>query len=454
MVGSTQWTTGTENRLGVRNYEVLATAMNAASIGDLQTFVDAIRVQDRTLMTALADAFYGGTLHRTFLDTEATWFGADPMWFWNSELTPDQMHQVMRESRARTCELMLAAGQPGVDVTVRFFLQCGHARFRTVITWDGADPADAGPVVPNGSGVSGQPWTPTRIDRGSEIHVWVFTPYSAGYGDPAQLAQPLYAPRARATDQLLDHLRSMSRDDVQAALTDQVLADLVTYSPGRRIFQGPLAVAPGTGVLPPVDGLRVRFDVFREPFENGAFAAPMLAEPSLSVPTALRSGIEITWQQVNRPPAPNRFAFPEPASIRVHPLDLVQANIVQPHVRNSCLLLLLRFDEAASGRAFLRDLSGRVKSATGHADDVTSYRQTPPAHRSGAVIGEPYVGVGLSYAAYDFLGVPEAARPRDAAFRDGMSQRPLDDPPPPCSSAGSRTARRWRCNGRTAWTRR
>jgi hypothetical protein len=205
-----------------------------------------------------------------------------------------------------------------------------------VITWDGADPADAGPVVPNGSGVSGQPWTPTRIDRGSEIHVWVFTPYSAGYGDPAQLAQPLYAPRARATDQLLDHLRSMSRDDIRAALTDQVLADLVTYSPGRRIFQGPLAVAPGTGVLPPVDGLRVRFDVFREPFENGAFAAPMLAEPSLSVPTALRSGIEITWQQVNRPPAPNRFAFPEPAPIRVHPLDLVQANIVQPHVRNSC----------------------------------------------------------------------------------------------------------------------
>ena len=64
-------------------------------------------------MQAHADAFFDGNLHPTFLDTEDTWFGANPMWFWNSVLTPDQMHQVMRESRARTCELMLAGGRPG-----------------------------------------------------------------------------------------------------------------------------------------------------------------------------------------------------------------------------------------------------------------------------------------------------------------------------------------------------
>jgi hypothetical protein len=48
--------------------------------------------------------------------------------------------------------------------------------------------------------------------------------------------------------------------------------------------------------------------------------------------------------------------------------------------------------------------------------------------RPGGLIGEPYVGVGLSYVGYEFLGVPEDARPPDAAFRAGMSARQLDDP--------------------------
>jgi hypothetical protein len=52
MVGSTQWSTGTLNNLGVRNYQIVADTMNAANDADLQTFVDAIRVNNRTLMRA------------------------------------------------------------------------------------------------------------------------------------------------------------------------------------------------------------------------------------------------------------------------------------------------------------------------------------------------------------------------------------------------------------------
>src|SRR5262249_37712400 len=109
------------------------------------------------------------------------------------------------------------------------------------------------------------------------------------------------------------------------------------------------------------------------------------------------------------------------------PLDLVQANILQPHVRNSCVVLLLQFTDRARGRSFLHDLAPRVKSATGHADEITSYRQTPVADRPGFVV-DPYVGVGLSHEGYLALDVPEAARPDGAAFRAGMGAADLGDP--------------------------
>ncbi len=116
-------------------------------------------------------------------------------------------------------------------------------------------------------------------------------------------------------------------------------------------------------------------------------------------------------------------------------LEHLQANILRPHVREHLSVLFLRFGDRAEGRTFLRELASLVnsatqpplvKSATQHLQEVEEYKTTGKP-------GTSYVGVGLTHAGYEALGVDARRIPGDASFTRGMkdpaSRDKLHDPP-------------------------
>jgi Predicted iron-dependent peroxidase len=103
-------------------------------------------------------------------------------------------------------------------------------------------------------------------------------------------------------------------------------------------------------------------------------------------------------------------------------LDNLQANILQPHVRDHMSLLLLRFDDADDGRRFLRCLVPLMKSARQHLEEVRSFRLSKAP-------GTVYVGVGISADGYRALG-HDLRTFADNRFQKGMKQADiLNDPP-------------------------
>ncbi|WP_448619133.1 Dyp-type peroxidase [Geodermatophilus sp. URMC 65] len=108
-------------------------------------------------------------------------------------------------------------------------------------------------------------------------------------------------------------------------------------------------------------------------------------------------------------------------------LEELQPNILRPHVREHLSVLLLRFGDRVEGRTFLRELAVLVKSARRHLQEVEDFK----------TMGKPgtsYVGVGLTHAGYEALGVDARRIPSDASFTRGMkdpdSRDKLHDPPP------------------------
>ncbi|GAA4091502.1 Dyp-type peroxidase [Nonomuraea soli] len=108
-------------------------------------------------------------------------------------------------------------------------------------------------------------------------------------------------------------------------------------------------------------------------------------------------------------------------------LDNLQPNILRAHVREHLAVLILRFNDAAEGRRYLREIAlTHVKSARKHLEEVREFGRTG---RNGT----PYVGIGLSRAGYRDLGhsVADIRKFGDAAFKDGMKRRiaEVSDPP-------------------------
>ncbi|MEV7099379.1 peroxidase [Amycolatopsis sp. NPDC051045] len=106
-------------------------------------------------------------------------------------------------------------------------------------------------------------------------------------------------------------------------------------------------------------------------------------------------------------------------------LGELQPNILKAHVRDHLSALFLAFGDAAQARAFLVSVTGKMKSAKAHLDEVGAFK-------TGGGAGTPYVGVGLTAAGYRALGV-DGNMPQDEAFLRGMSapdtRRKLNDPP-------------------------
>jgi Dyp-type peroxidase family len=108
-------------------------------------------------------------------------------------------------------------------------------------------------------------------------------------------------------------------------------------------------------------------------------------------------------------------------------LEELQPNIVRPHVREHLSVLILRFGNQDEGKTFLGELTGMMKSARQHLQEVEEFKATGKP-------GTPYVGVGLTHAGYDALGIDAAVMPGDESFVRGMkdpaSRNVLHDPPP------------------------
>ncbi len=108
-------------------------------------------------------------------------------------------------------------------------------------------------------------------------------------------------------------------------------------------------------------------------------------------------------------------------------LDELQPNILRPHVREHLSVLFLHFGDQGEGRTFLRGLTGLMKSARQHLQEVEDFKAT-------GTPGTSYVGVGLTSAGYGALGIDAGVIPGDASFARGMkdpaSREKLHDPPP------------------------
>jgi hypothetical protein len=176
------WSYGTGDE-----YKAIAELLNRASREKLQAFADVIRQGNLGVLEAHEAVFSRkgmkgdlAAFRDEFKDIRENWFGDNPMWFGNSVLTPGQIHEVMRESRARTVELLLA-GEPRESMPRDFttYIGCGYPQFRTIITWDGAVPEDA-QVTPDG-----RPWAPRKRPTGP-VTMFVLTPFNTGYADPAR----------------------------------------------------------------------------------------------------------------------------------------------------------------------------------------------------------------------------------------------------------------------------
>ena len=109
-------------------------------------------------------------------------------------------------------------------------------------------------------------------------------------------------------------------------------------------------------------------------------------------------------------------------------LTQLQPNILKGHVREHLRILLIQFSDKAEGRAFLKAVGGKVKSAKTHLEEVEQFN-------ANGTPGTAYVGVGVTFAGYKKLGIPTAKIPKAgsapfvAGMRSDASVRALKDPP-------------------------
>jgi hypothetical protein len=234
MPGNVNWGRG-----GGAELTLISTWFNEQSTASLARFEALIWDQRPSdLMDAFVVAFLGGG--PSPLGAVANnWFGIGtpslPMWLWDCTLGLSQMHEVMKETAARTCALVRTERAQGNFWPVELWVQCGHPRLRTIITWPGATTEDA----TLGTG----PWAPANPT--GAVRVWVFIPFNSGY------AEGPYHPTPDEVIEAMDRRRVLIREiDGGSAPADvMTLRDVWTITNGYRenylVWRGtPLAVQP------------------------------------------------------------------------------------------------------------------------------------------------------------------------------------------------------------------
>ncbi len=110
-------------------------------------------------------------------------------------------------------------------------------------------------------------------------------------------------------------------------------------------------------------------------------------------------------------------------------LKQLQPNILKAHVRDHLQVLFLQFKDAPEARTFLKALTGTMKSAKQHLDEMEAFK-------TSGTPGTAYVGVGLTFEGYKKLGIPVGSIPGNASpgpfktsMRSDTSVSALGDPP-------------------------
>ena len=284
MPGYAMWSKGYYNE-----YRLIEHKLNTSKESQREDFVSRIRTTSEGLMDAHFGAFFGGDRPKQLTAVSTNWFGDangdGAMWLWDCTLSLAQIHQVMRESRARTVQLLLAGA-----TAVEFWVQCSYARFHTMITWPSARPEDAN--------LDNDPW-PRSAPKGELVRVWVRTPFNSGYGthDAEYYDEDGASEDGRAArDALIERLGDRSPEDAVAA-GDFMTADDVSnvarqWRAGSTPWKGtPLAKTGAPGPLPDTAGLEVSYFAPRlEPLPSQLDMTP----PAQILPR-IAPGIKISW---------------------------------------------------------------------------------------------------------------------------------------------------------------
>ena len=117
------------------------------------------------------------------------------------------------------------------------------------------------------------------------------------------------------------------------------------------------------------------------------------------------------------------FSWKSASAADLAMLQKLQPNILKGHTREFLTVLFVRFNDPAAARTALKKIAQTLmKSTLKHLQEVEAF------HASGTP-GTAYVGVGLTAKGYDALGIPTGKTPNDPAFRQGMKNADLGDPP-------------------------
>lgn len=327
---------------------------------------------------------------------DKSWFSeTGNMWRFDSELSPHQMHLIMRETGAQMAKLLLDRGLK----PARMLAQCNHECMKVEFYLDDDEPT---------------------------YSVWIYAPTNSGWKQRGET----FLPRARIVEQLKE-------------LT-------VEYPKGRNYGKGTPArqrlINDIVGIVSQGSVTHLPFEQPGVPFRWGLgyeSPAPADGEPKRDDFPARRGrpdgtegdldGFEITWGK-KVPSQTNSSAAAPPASldllaldspIRWYPdmpipedlaaeLDKVQANILRPHYRDVVLHLLLTVREGREEEA--RRLLAGCRWAT--ALDELQLDHDPDRKPSTILM------CGIATTGLDKLGLarpPAMADGAQDAFRRGLA---------------------------------
>ncbi len=331
----------------------------------------------------------GETFKFESLSIDRDWFLAvDNMWRFDSELSPRQMHQIMRRTGAEMAQLVLDGSRPTGMMT-----QCNHNRMRVAIH---------------------------NSRESKSFNVWVFVPANSGW-----MGEKEFAVEGADIDEELKKVAAQwPRDkDYRPGSADRrrLLNDIdgvvsrghEAYLPYRN--QGvPFNWGGGYESPPPEPGQVVvnRFTNKRQPGED-----QMPADADR--PTGpLGDGCEVVWRQeallssfpIRWYPDPDR-AIPEDLAGELHQ---VQANILRPHYREAVSHLLVTVGAEPSE---LRELLGTEEFELATAFDELEH------YRMGQRDLPAIVLCAISSTGFEALDLARPAHVDGAAFIDGMKAR-------------------------------
>lgn len=190
---------------------------------------------------------------------DEAWFGSGgkPMWFVDSELSPDEIHEIMRLTAATLAEMLLA--EP--ELTIEMYCRCAYTRFRTEIS---------------------RPFNQENL-----LRVWIFGPYNMASAQDIDPESWLAAyPLAEAE---IDDGTKLPPDEAQRRF-DRLIAEVGSEDPTRAHRERALTIAR-------------RWDELGRPVYIGTPFARNMMRSQTGLPVA--SGPEVKNEiEVVKPPNP------------------------------------------------------------------------------------------------------------------------------------------------------